>query len=141
MHIPMSSARYCILTWVLANRPNRCNTYCMTRALDAAALEFDQADRLRRALRISDVSVGAMAEYLDVHRNSVTNWINGHTKVPGPVLKLWAMRCGVPYAWLKDGTVDPGDDGGASSSMVELRTFNPKIASRNSASRLAVVAA
>ena len=113
----------------------------MTRALGAAALEFDQADRLRRALRISDVSVGEMAEYLDVHRNSVTNWINGHTKVPGPVLKLWAMRCGVPYAWLKDGTVDRSPDDGPLAQSEELRTFNPKFARRHSASLSLIPAA
>jgi transcriptional regulator with XRE-family HTH domain len=67
-------------------------------------LEFDQADRLRRALRVSNMSVSDMADYLGVTRNTVSNWINGHTPPSTQSLMLFAMRTGVPYEWLETGT-------------------------------------
>lgn len=65
--------------------------------------EFDLADRLRKALRHADVSVQSMAEYLEVSRNTIGNWINGHTRPRPAEMKLWALRCGVPYEWLIGG--------------------------------------
>jgi len=64
---------------------------------------WDVADRLRKALREADVSVQEMAEYLEVSRNTVGSWINGHHR-PGPSdVKQWALRTGVPYEWLAHG--------------------------------------
>ncbi|WP_158087257.1 helix-turn-helix domain-containing protein, partial [Mycobacterium aquaticum] len=76
--------------------------------------QWDLADRLAKALRVADVSVQQMADYLDVHRNTVSAWINGRTPPSTQSVRLWAMRTGVPYLWLKDGTIRPdsGPDGG-----------------------------
>jgi len=63
-------------------------------------------DRLRKALDVADVSVQDMAAYLEVSRNTVGNYINDHVRIPGPALKLWAMRTGVPLEWLRTG-VEP----------------------------------
>lgn len=41
-------------------------------------LGFDLADRMRKALRVSGVTVQQMADYLGVSRNTVSTWINGH---------------------------------------------------------------
>lgn len=71
---------------------------------------WDLPDRMRKGLRHSGVSVQAMAEYLEVSRNTVGNWINGHTSPPATALRLWALRCGVPYEWLKTGQTPDGDD-------------------------------
>ena len=68
-----------------------------------ARLEFDQADRLRRSLRISNVSVGDMAEYLGITRETCSRYINGRSETPLQTLRLWAMRTGVPFEWLQDG--------------------------------------
>ena len=68
-------------------------------------LEFDQADRLRRALRISDVGVQEMARELGVERNTVSRYINGHTRAGRATLLVWAMKTGVPIEWLETGTV------------------------------------
>lgn len=76
---------------------------------------FDLADRLRKALRVSDVSVQDMADYLEVGRNTIGRYINGHTQPSGAVVRLWALRTGVPYGWLRDGeqmSPRPGDPGG-----------------------------
>jgi transcriptional regulator with XRE-family HTH domain len=70
-------------------------------------LEFDLADRLRRSLRVSGVSVQEMAEYLDVTRGTVSNWINGHIVPNTQSLRLFAMKTGIPFEWLRDGEVHP----------------------------------
>ena len=87
----------------------------MSTEIDPSALPavpaFDLADRMRKALRESDVSVQEMAEYLEVGRNTVSRWINGHIEPSGAVVRLWALRTGVPYSWLRDGTTNPRQDG------------------------------
>jgi len=65
--------------------------------------EFDEADRLRKALREAEVSVNDMADYLGVSRNTVSRWINGAVPAKAHVMRLWALRTGVPYEWLAAG--------------------------------------
>jgi transcriptional regulator with XRE-family HTH domain len=72
--------------------------------------QFDLADRLRKALRVADVPVQEIADYLGVSRNTVGAWINGRV-VPGKAfIRLWAMRTGVPFDWLEKG--ESPDQGG-----------------------------
>ena len=68
--------------------------------------EWDQADRLRKALRFAGVGVAEMALYLGVERNTVGNYLSGRTKISGPALRLWAQRTDVPLEWLR-GDVQP----------------------------------
>lgn len=82
-----------------------------------AVPQWDLADRLGKALRVGDVSVQEMADYLEVHRNSVSAWINGRVTPSGQTIRLWALRTGIPYEWLRNG-IEPSrpgpdpDDGG-----------------------------
>ena len=46
-----------------------------------ADLEFDLADRMRRALRVAEISSNEMADYLGVSRTSVSAWINGRNEL------------------------------------------------------------
>lgn len=85
--------------------------------------EFDVADRLRRALRVSGVGVQELADYLEVSRNTVGNWINGHTRPKGRDLRLIAMRTGFPRTWLETG--EAPHDGGAPEPS-HLRESNPR---------------
>ena len=66
-------------------------------------LEFDTADRMRKSLRVSGLTVQDMADYLGVTRGTVSTWINGHIDPSTQTLRLWAMRTGVPYEWLTGG--------------------------------------
>lgn len=66
-------------------------------------LRWDIADRLRKALRTADVSVGDMAGYLGVSRQTVGRYINGHVTPDRRTLRLWALRCKVPLRWLAEG--------------------------------------
>lgn len=67
--------------------------------------QWTLADRLNKTLRDARLSTGSMAEYLEVHRNTVINWVQGRTKPPASAVKLWSMRVGVPYEWLAHGVV------------------------------------
>lgn len=56
-----------------------------------------------------------MADYLEVHRNTVGAWMNGRGKPPTrPILIAWALATGVPNDWLISGEgygPSPGPDG------------------------------
>ena len=62
---------------------------------------------MRKSLRHASVEVQEMAVYLGVSRTSVSNWINGRVDPSVQTLRLWALRCGVPFEWLRDGGPDP----------------------------------
>ena len=59
--------------------------------------------RLERARRDADVGVQEMADYLGVARNTVSTWLHDRIRPGDQTLRLWAMRCGVSYDWLKTG--------------------------------------
>lgn len=91
--------------------------------------EFDLADRLRRALRVSGVSVSEMAEHLEVSRNTIGNWINGHAEPRRRDIREFAMKTGMPYEWIKDGKGSgersPSTPGGGSSAKIsEITVWN-----------------
>lgn len=62
--------------------------------------EWDTADRMRKALRVADIGVQEIADYLGVSRNTVSTWINGRITPSLQTLRLWALRCGVDFEWL-----------------------------------------
>lgn len=95
--------------------------------------QWDIADRMRKALRDKGIAVQEMADYLDVGRNTVSNWINGHTNPPGASVRLWAMRCGVPFEWLRDGveTSEPTPDGGVPNPRKGRVLRLPKVNQRS----------
>ena len=88
-------------------------------------LEFDLADRMRKAMRVADVGVQDMAEYLDVSRNTVGNWINGHITPRTVTLRAFAQRCDVPFEWLKTGKAPSGMDEADSDGVVRPKGFEP----------------
>ena len=87
-------------------------------------LTFDKADRMRRALRVSDVGVQEMADYLGVARNTVSTWINGRIVPNRQTMRLWALRTGVPLEWLETGDL-PGGGPGVKSTGSPLRLVRP----------------
>ena len=91
-------------------------------------LDFDVADRMRKSLRVSEVSVQEMAEYLGVQRNSVGRWINGHVNPSRQTLRLWALRTGVPFEWLETGrdARNPRPDGPDGGEECAIRDSNPE---------------
>lgn len=78
--------------------------------------EWDLGDRMRKALRHAGIGVQEMADYLGVARNTVSTWINGRNRPGRPVVRLWALRCGVSLGWLE------GADDGPKSGNRSFRT-------------------
>jgi transcriptional regulator with XRE-family HTH domain len=73
--------------------------------------EWTQGDRLAKSLRERGITVQQMADFLDVSRNTVGNYIHDKRKVPKAVLRVWALRTGLPLVWLESGIVpEDGDD-------------------------------
>lgn len=86
-------------------------------SFDYDDLEFDLQDRMRKALRVGGVSANDMAETLEIHRNTISNYLSGRTAPSVAVLRVWALRCGVPFSWLRDGELPKnGPDGDGTTS-------------------------
>ena len=71
---------------------------------DRRRVEPDLADRLAKSLQVAGLSVADMADYMEVHRNSVGAWLNRRSEPRPANIRLWAIRTGVPYEWLRNGT-------------------------------------
>lgn len=96
----------------------RCMILCMTEMPNTSAVPtWDLADRLGKSLRTSGLSRQDMADYLAVHRNTITNWISGRITPSVQTVRLWALRCGVPYEWLTTGqaALTPPPTGGSTA--------------------------
>jgi transcriptional regulator with XRE-family HTH domain len=81
-----------------------------------AVLDYDPGwtlgDGMHCGLRNAGISVGEMANYLEVNRNTVGGWLNDRHVPSSQTLRLWAMRTGVPYEWLcaiRDSNPEPAD--------------------------------
>ena len=48
-------------------------------------------DRLRKSLQVADMNAKDMAEVLGSHRNTVGNYLTGHTVPSRGVLIAWAL--------------------------------------------------
>jgi transcriptional regulator with XRE-family HTH domain len=82
----------------------------------AVGLEWDLQDRLAKSLRRSKKSVAQIAADLDVHRNTVSNYLSGRI-VPDRRSRIaWAMATGVPPQWLETGEM-PSDGGGGNDGQ------------------------
>ena len=85
-------------------------------------LAFDLADRMRKALRTSELSVQEIAERLEVSRNTVSAWINGRNKPRRRDLRDFALSTGVPLEWLENGDSGPsGDDPAEATDGLVMR--------------------
>lgn len=63
-------------------------------------LQFDLTDRLHKALRIGGHSATSLAVALEVHRNTVNNYLSGRTAIDRRTIIAWAFACGVPVQTL-----------------------------------------
>jgi transcriptional regulator with XRE-family HTH domain len=76
-----------------------------TRTVDRKPVvpEWTLGDRMAKALNYSGVGVQEMADYLDVTRTSVSNWLHGRVRPSRQTLLLWAIRTGVDLDWIVQG--------------------------------------
>lgn len=67
-------------------------------------LQQSLGDRLSKSLKYANMSHQEMAEFLEVHRNSVGAWCTDRNRVMPAILRLWSQRVGLPLEWLREGT-------------------------------------
>ena len=93
--------------------------------------QWTMGDRLGKSLDYAGISRNDMAVFLECSPNTVTNYTSDKTRVPGTVLRLWAMRTGVPREWLETGSspfgTGPDDDGGAQSASTLVRSYRTSL--------------
>ncbi|MGO3833998.1 MAG: helix-turn-helix domain-containing protein [Microbacteriaceae bacterium] len=96
--------------------------------INPAQLEFDFADRLRKALRVSDMGPGELADSIEVHRNTISNWINGHAAPRPRDIRAVAEQTGVPLEWLLTGETKktPTANGEGLDDLCAPRGSNPE---------------
>lgn len=73
------------------------------QAARAGGPQFQLKHRLALAMEIADADRDAIATELGVHKNTVANYLRGETRPSRSVLRVWALRCGVPFDWLETG--------------------------------------
>lgn len=104
----------------------------MPASMPASAIpEWTLGWRLQRALAHAGVSVEAIAVEIGVSRSTVSRWMNDRGAEPrAGYIKLWALRCGVPYEWLRTGT-DGGSNSWQTYSPPQPRTRTSRTPRRN----------
>ena len=70
-------------------------------------------------MREARLSVQDMADYFDVHRNTISGWLHGRINPDTRTLRLWAFRTSVPYEWIKTGEGLPGGPGPGTDQPVD----------------------
>lgn len=74
-----------------------------TQTAPGGAPQFQLKHRLALAMEIAGVDRDGVAAELGVHKNTVANYLRGETRPSRSVLRVWALRCGVPFEWLETG--------------------------------------
>lgn len=84
--------------------------------------------RLKRALAEGGVGAAEMAEHLGYSKAQVSRYLNDHGEPPRRnIIRLWAMRCGVPYGWLLTGdATSSGPDGPGAPAVYPPWDSNPE---------------
>lgn len=87
--------------------------------------EWDLADRMRKSLKDAGIGVGEMADRFEVHRNTISAWINGTNTPDALAIRAWAAATNVPVEWLRWG-VDPTPDGGSEQAPSQSGCFGER---------------
>jgi transcriptional regulator with XRE-family HTH domain len=72
---------------------------------DTLIPEFTVGDRLKKARLAAGISLGEMADALDVGRSTLQRWEKA-TTAKRSALMLYSMRTGVPVEWIEFGRLD-----------------------------------
>lgn len=99
----------------------------MTTAYEPGTVPvFETHDRVRKALSVAGVTSAELAEYAGITPETMSRYLNGRTRFPLAVLRLAAMRTGVPFSWLQTGEAPSPSGDGASADECAIRDSNPE---------------
>lgn len=74
--------------------------------------QFETRHRLALALEAAAVDVDEMAATLGVTKTTIYNYMSGARAPKLGMIKMWALRCQVPWEWLTTGELPDGEDDG-----------------------------
>ena len=86
----------------------------MSTSADYQIPEFHMGHRMRLVLHDRGYSVQEAADHLEVSRNTITNWFEGHNRPRARDLKAFCLWLRIPQQWLETGQAPHGagpDDG------------------------------
>jgi len=69
--------------------------------------QFTMGHRMRLVLEDRGYSVQEAAEQLEVSRNTITNWLHGHTAPKRRDVKAWCAWLEITEEWLRWGVAPP----------------------------------
>lgn len=75
--------------------------------------------RVRLALDVADVRPEQVAAELDVHPNTVSNYLAGRTRPRRPTLRIIAQMTGVSLRWLETGDESEGGDSPITATVTQ----------------------
>lgn len=111
----------------------------MTSAYEPGTIpQFERHDRLSKACKIAGVSSMEMAEYAGVTRETMSRYLSGKQTAPLAVVRVIALRTGVPFTWLQNGEA-PSPGGGDGASECARRDSNSRPSDLCSSGRSEVV--
>ena len=82
----------------------------MTDVSEGQIPEWELPDRLVKSRKSAKVSQHQMAEHLGITRQAISRYEKGTTVPKLAILRVWALRCGVPLRWLQYGDIQPRPD-------------------------------
>lgn len=99
----------------------------MTTAYEPGMIpQFELHDRAKKAMAVAGVTTNEMAGYVGIQPETMSRYLSGKSRFPVAVLRLIAVRTGVPFHWLETGEApSPGGDG-ASADECAIRDSNPE---------------
>lgn len=90
-------------SWGVVFNVELCDIVRMTAEVVVHIPTWDEADRIRKAMRDAGLGVQELADALEVSRTSVSNWINGRTSPRDRDIRAIARMTAVPPVWLRNG--------------------------------------
>ena len=77
---------------------------------DTQTPTFEMRHRMALALEVAGVTKEAMADYIGVSRQTISNYLIGRTVPTIGYVRNWADRCQVSVSWLLTGHADTDTD-------------------------------
>lgn len=102
----------------------------MTTHQQGGVPAFELRHRLARALEHAGLKPEDMAVELGLGVTTIRNYLHDRTTPRRAVLLAWALRCGVPFEWLAEGTLpgpSPQDGGSINGESSSACTRFPQV--------------
>jgi transcriptional regulator with XRE-family HTH domain len=96
----------------------------MAEQASKGAPRFELRHRLSLALEVGGVEPAEMADELGISETTIRNYRSGRTVPSRSALRVWALRCGVPFHWLATGEDDSTDPDRGSEQDVSLTKWS-----------------